>query len=380
MSIVVEGIGRTKFGILPQETLSSLIEKAAKSALLDANLTIDKIDCVVVSNFLGGILQNQLHLNSIFSTIFPEYTGESLRVESACASGGVAIGTAVRMLKEHKTTLVVGVEKMTGFSAPETTKAVAAAGSVDFDQANGLIFPGAYALVAGAHMNKYGTTLEDLARVSLKNHANANLNELAHFFHKKVSLEQIRNAAIIASPLRLFDCSPVSDGAAALIITNKPPKKGEIIISASALSTDTITLARRSSFVSFPAAKRAAQTAYLQAGTNPREIDLFEVHDCFTIAELVAMEDVGICKPGEAAKLVRARETELSGKFPINSDGGLKADGHPIGATGGGQVFEIVQQLRNRAGKRQIDGVKKALAHNVGGVGGTCAVHILEVF
>lgn len=373
----VSGIGKTKFGLL-DKGLPELMYEAVSKAVEDSRMSICDIDAMYVGNFLGGILQNQLHLNSVLSSLLPGLNLPIIRVETACASSGAALHQALISLSRYRNVLVLGVEKMSGLDAAFLAKSIGAAGDAVLDQKEGLIFPANYALVARQHMKKYGTTMDDLAQVSLKSHENANLNENAHFYYKRADLETIKKSPIVCSPLRLFDCSPISDGAAALIVSRERKSDKDIKIIGSALRTDAISLSQRRDLTSFKAAKLAAAEAYRQAGITPKDVDVAEVHDCFTIAELVAMEDLGFCKPGESKTLVRKGETRLDGRIPIGTDGGLKANGHPIGASGVSQVCEIVTQLRGDAGKRQVEKAETGLTHNIGGIGGTAVVHILK--
>lgn len=373
----VSGIGRTKFGIL-QKNLPELLYEAMTCAVEDWGGKMQHIDAIFVSNFLSGPLQNQLHINSLISSMLPGLNIPIIRVETACAAGGSALYLA--LMAEHKfnNIMVLGVEKMTGGDDSRSTENISMAGDRTLDQDEGLIFPAGYALCAQQHMIRYGTTEDDLARVSLKNHQNANLNEMAHFFHKKVDLKMIRESKVVSSPLKVFDCSPVSDGAAALILSREKSSGTDVRVAASSMATDYISLAQRKDLTSFPAAKIASSKAYREAKVSPKDIDIVEVHDCFTIAELIAMEDLGLCKPGESKDYVKQGRTLISGDIPINTDGGLKADGHPIGATGIAQVYEIVKQLRCEAGRRQVKDAKIGLTHNIGGYGGTAVVHIFE--
>ncbi|CEG13861.1 conserved hypothetical protein [groundwater metagenome] len=371
------GTGRTKFGVL-NENIPELAYEAMFNSLNDSNLSINDIDAIYVANFCAGPFQNQLHLNSLISSLLPKSNIPIIRIETACASASSALYQAVISLNKFENIMVLGVEKMTCVDSLSALKNISAAGDRLLDQDEGLIFPAEYALIAQQHMLKYGTTLDDIALVSLKNHNNANLNDLAHFYHKKVDIEMIKNSPIVCSPLRLFDCSPVSDGAAAVIVSkNKKTDRG-IKIAASAMATDTISLCQRKDLTSFNAAKIAAKEAYKQANVKPTDIDIAEVHDCFTIAELIAMEDIGLCKEGESKYLIRDGRTTLRGDIPINTDGGLKADGHPIGASGVAQIIEVVTQLRGEAGKRHVQDAEIGLTHNIGGVGGTAVIHILK--
>ena len=373
----VTGIGRTKFGTLT-ETMPELIYQAMYNAINDSPVSIEDIGAVYVSNFIGGPSEKQLHLNSVVSSLLPELRLPIIRVETACASGSSALYQAIIALSRFENVLIVGVEKMSNATSSECSQNLGMAGDRMADQMQGLIFPAHYSLVAQQHMQKYGTTHEDLELVAFKNHNNSRLNPLAHFSHKDVTLEMIKNAPVIASPLNLFDCSPISDGAAAVVISKNSKSDRDVKVTGSALATDHISLSHRKVHTSLEAAKVASKQAYELAGVTPKDLDIVEVHDCFTINELVAMEDLGICKPGESKDWIREERTAIKGDVPINTDGGLKADGHPIGATGLAQVFEVTTQLRGEAGERQVDGAEVGLTHNIGGVGGTAVVHILE--
>jgi acetyl-CoA C-acetyltransferase len=245
------------------------------------------------------------------------------------------------------------------------------------ERAAGATFPGLYAILARSHMMEYGTTREQLAAVAVKNHYHASLNPNAQF-HTTLTTEQVMRSAHIADPLRLLDCSPISDGASALIITSKKPG---IQILASSVATDTLGLASRASLTELKASNRAAKKAYRQAKIGPKDIDVAEVHDCFTIAEILAMEDLGFFAKGKVAAAISAGETRIgtSKHLVVNPSGGLKGCGHPVGATGIKQVVELVEQLRGRAGARQVKQAKIGLAHNVGGSGATAVVHILKI-
>jgi len=372
----VTGIGRTKFGRL-QESGPQLIAAAIREALVDSNFTPDDIQAAYVANFAGGPLISQLHLGALVSSLLKSNI-PSIRVESACASGGVAILQARMALQHFDPILVIGVEKMSDTPTPAVAKRLGMAGCALNDQRVGLIFPANYALMANEHMNAYETEMNDLSLVSLKNHNNARLNPLAHFFHKEVDLELIENSPIVCTPLRLFDCSPISDGAAAVILSRKQHKKYDPHFLASAMATDSLSVVERKNLTSLLATRNAARKAYDQAGCRPGQISFAQVHDCFTIAEIVAMEDLGFAPAGKGSLLIRENATSLEGRLPINTDGGLKGDGHPIGATGVAQLYETIVQLRGTAGKRQVREPGIGLTHNVGGTGGSCAVNILK--
>lgn len=373
----VTGIGRTRFGVL-SESLAQMAYEAMHKSLEDGGMSVKDLDAIYVANYVGGPFQSQLHINSLVASLLPNTWIPVIRIEAACAAGGSALYQALLSMGRFKNVMVLGMEKMTGMDAQESARNIAMAGDRILDQKEGLIFPASYALAAQQHMLKYGTTTDDLALVAYKNHKNANLNPFAHFYDKKVDLPTIKNSPIVCSPLRLYDCSPISDGACALIVSKEKRTARDIKVVASSMSTGCISLAQRKDVTSFKTAKIAAKEAYSIAGLGPKDIDLAEVHDCFTIGELMAMEDLGFCEPGESKDFLRDGRTDLTGELPVNTDGGLKADGHPIGATGVAQIFELVTQMRGEAGKRQVEKAKIGLAHNIGGIGGTAVIHILR--
>lgn len=373
----ITGIGRTKFGIL-DKSLPELFYEAMNKALEDCHLEVDDLDAIVVSNFLAGSIQNQLHLGSLISSLLPGTNLPSFRVEAACSSGGMAVFQALSLNHNFKNILIVGGEKLNESYNRRVYKYISMAGDYLRDQQEGLIFPAQYAIVASRYFRTYRATRDDLALISLKNYSNAAFNRLAHFNQKKIVQEVINSAPMICSPLRLYDCCPISDGAASIILSKEKTSNRDVKVIGYAAKTDALSLSQRKEFTTFKSARLAAKVAFRMAGISPREIDLAEVHDCFSIGELIAMEDLGFCGRGGAVELVRSGETSLFGSLPINTDGGLLADGHPIGATGIAQICEIVKQLRGEAGKRQVSRAKIGLTHNVGGVGGTAVVHILE--
>ncbi|WP_094228670.1 thiolase C-terminal domain-containing protein [Methanolobus psychrotolerans] len=373
----ISGIGRTEFGFSKQ-SLPQLIYKAIYEAIKDSPISIEQIDAIFVSNFLSGLCDNQLHLNSIVSSLLPELKIPIIRIETACSSGATALYQSLISMPHYRNVLVVGVEKMTHVDNIKLTGHIASASDRTLDQEQGLIFPANYALIAQQHFQRYNSTHEDLVLISYKNHQNANLNPLAHFNYKKVTMEMIENAPLVAAPLTLFDCSPISDGAAALVISDKRTSSRDIEIIGMGIGTDFISLSQRKELTSFEATKIAAKKAYDMAKVGPEDINVAELHDCFTISELISMEDLGFCKPGEGKYLVREKRTMIKGDIPINTDGGLKANGHPMGASGISQVYEIVMQLRKEAGKRQVQNANLGLSHSLGGIGGTSVVHIFR--
>jgi len=376
MPAFVIGVGKTRFGPSGHD-IPYLAQEAMAEALTDAGIGVADLGALIVANFLGGPNEHQLHLNSVVAGLMPGVRLPSWRVEAACASGAAAIHQAVALLGTYDPILVIGVERLSGLPGAVLTRNIGMAGDVVLDQAQGLNFPASYALVAQRHMQRYGTTTRDFELVSLKNHANAQLNPKAHFHLKRVTQADIDAGATVASPLRLFDCCPVSDGAAAAVISATASDGRSVPVLGSAIRSDAISLSQREDHTTFPAAREAAEDAYRKAGISSADVSFAEVHDCFTIAEIVAMEDLGLAEPGYATGMVRDGQTAIGGSVPINPSGGLKAGGHAIGATGVGQVYEAVTQLRGEAGQRQVAGAEIAVTHNVGGVGGTCAVHVL---
>ncbi len=382
MTISIIGAATTKFGELWDTSPRTLAGRAAIGAIENAGITRKDIDGLFVGNMLSGILGGQEHLGAFFS----EELGlgvPACKVEGACASGGLAVHAAYIAVAsgEYDTVLVLGIEKMTDYKPEEVATALMGAGSDD-ERMAGATFPGLYAIMARSHMDMYGTTPEDLASVAVKNHFHASFNPNAQF-HALLTVEQVLTSSCVADPLRLLDCSPISDGASAIVITSKEGKirrKGAISIAASVVATDSLGLFGRKSLTGLSATDKAAKHAYEKAGIGPKNIDVAEVHDCFTIAEIFAMEDLGIYKKGDAAGRISRGETKLdvSKHLVVNPSGGLKGCGHPVGATGVKQIAEIVEQLRGNAGKRQVSGAHIGLTHNVGGSGATAVVHILK--
>jgi acetyl-CoA C-acetyltransferase len=384
MKAYITGAATTKFGELWATSPRRLAGEAVEKALKDAGIGIRRVNALFVGNMLSGMLGGQEHLGAFFAEELG-ITVPAFKIEGACASGGLALHNAVNSVLsgQYDTVVVLGVEKMTDHRPEDVATALMGAGSEE-ERAAGATFPGLYAILACAHMREYGTTREQLAAVAVKNHYHASLNPNAQF-HTTLTIEQVMRSSRIADPLRLLDCSPISDGASAVVVSNpsSPRLRGAskaIEIAASAVATDTLGLAQRTSLTALKATEIAAKKAYIQARIGPRDIDVAEVHDCFTIAEILAMEDLGFFAKGRAATAIMAGETQLgkSRHLVVNPSGGLKGCGHPVGATGVKQIVELVDQLRGRAGARQVKGAIIGLAHNVGGSGATAVVHILK--
>lgn len=370
MKISILSSHTTDFGELWEASLEGLLTEATLRAVEKAGVDLEDIQAVYVSNMAGGAFEGQLHLGAVASNLFP-HQPPALRIEGACASGGLAMITAEQALLSgtYDTVLVVGVEKMTDVSASRATEILSGAASMSAEY--GSTFPGLYALLAQAHMREFGTTREHLSAVSVKNHRHALQNPHAQF-HKEISMEAVSSSALIANPLRLLDCSPLSDGASAVVLSTKKTNERHPYLKAFGHGMDALDLAQRKSLTSLNATRDASMQAFQNASLRPEDIPVLEVHDCFTIAELLALEDLGFYEPGKAGPATLAGETTLEGNAVVNLSGGLKGSGHPVGATGVKQIAFLSELLRQRAYPR-------ALAHNVGGSGATAVVHILEM-
>lgn len=382
MKISVLGVASTKFGELWGKCLQDLMAEAQLAALADANLHPKEIQEIFVGNMLAEKFEGQAHLGAMASQNL-NLNVPSVRIECACASGGAAIAAGVRAILSgmHEVVMVIGAEKMTDVPTPEITSALMGAALCQTESFVGATFPSLFALVTRLYIQKYGLSQEQLASVSIKNHLNATLNPLAQF-SKKITFEDVLQSPIIADPLRLIDCSPVSDGACAMIISSyeyaKKIKKTGVNVIATGVGTDALDLASRSELTSFKATKIAADKAYNMAGIEPKDINIAEVHDAFSMSEIIALEDLGFFEPGLAGQASLDGKTSLSGHIPINTSGGLKAKGHPVGASGLSQAIEIVKQLRGDCGVRQTQSPRLGLTHSMGGVGTTSIVHIFE--
>lgn len=384
--VAVIGIGMTKFGELWDKSFRDLVAEAGIKAIMDAGIEGKDIDAMYIGGMSSGGFVEQEHVAPLAIEVagLEDFHIPATRVEGACASGGIAtrqgyIAVASGM---HDIVLVGGAEKMTDVVGTEATNVLASAADREWEAFFGMTFPGLYALMARYHMHKYGTTQEQLASVAVKNHFNGSMNPNAQF-NRKISIDDVLASPMVADPLHLLDCSPITDGAAAAILAPLDIAKkftDKIVkILASTQASDTISLHNRKRFDALPAAVHAAKQAYKMAGIEPKDIDVAEVHDCFTIAEIMAIEDLGFFEKGKGGKASEDGLTALDGQIPINTSGGLKAKGHPVGATGVAQVNEIVLQLRGEAGERQVKDAEIGLTHNVGGSGGTAVIHILGV-
>ncbi len=380
--VAVIGIGKTHFGAFPDRNLRSLAVEAGQKALEDAGLQASQIESFYLGNFAGPSFVGQNHLAPYIASALGITGVPATRYEAACASSGAAFFQAVTSVAAgvYDLVLVDGVEKMTSQTTPRVTEILAAAGDLAGEVRAGATFPALFAMIARRHMHEYGTTREQLAAVAVKNHANGAKNPYAHM-RKVITLEQAMAGKPIADPLTVYDCSLVSDGAAAVVLapleraaefTSKPVRILSVV-----QTSDYLALDEKPDITTLAAVRLAAEKAYKLAGVSARDIQFAEVHDCFTIAEILALEDLGFVAKGEGGPYSQAGCTALHGTRPVNASGGLKSKGHPVGATGVAQIFDLVQQIRGDAGERQIARNALGLAQNLGGSGATCVVSIL---
>ncbi len=409
--VAVVGAGMSKFGAFPDKSSRDLFVEA----FLDMRKSVDKdfnpadIETIYIGNFSSDLFEAQSHTAPIMADVAGLAPRPAVRIEDACASSGVALRQGILAIASglYDIALVGGIEKMTNLPTAEVTDTLAAAADTLFEVPAGFTFPGFYAAIASAYMHKYGMEPEHLMNVAIKNHENGALNPNAQFgvtipdwmqgriasAKKKGKplpawndhwdyLNDDRANPMIAWPLRLFDCSPITDGAVALLLVSEEIASNfsdhPVQIIGSGQASDA-ALHDRHDLTSIAAARRASQEAYAMAGVSAADIRVAEVHDCFTIAEIVATEDLGFFAPGDGYKAAEDRVTARDGAKPINTSGGLKSKGHPVGASGAGQAVEIFKQMRGLAGERQVAGdIPLGLTHNVGGTGGTCVVHVYE--
>jgi acetyl-CoA C-acetyltransferase len=377
--IAIIGVGMSKFGELWTQSIRDIFVEAALAAISDSG--VDHIDSMYIGSMSPGLFVGQEHIGSVMADYLGMAGIPATRVESACASGGVAVRQAIFEVASGASDIVLagGVEKMN--DGADATYALATASDQEYEAYHGVTFPGLYAMMAKAHMHKYGTTREQLADVAVKNHEHGYKNPNAQF-RMKITRDIVIKSTLVADPLTLLDCSPITDGAAAVIVTTlekaKSINKPYVKILATAQTTDAIALHSRKDIASIPVVKKAAENAYKNSGITPEKLDVLEVHDCFTIAELIIMEELGLVERGKSGAAVSSGMTTYGGKIPINTSGGLKSKGHPVGASGVAQVVEIVEQLRRTAGERQVEGAKIGMTQNMGGSGGSCVIHIME--
>jgi len=384
--VAIIGIGQTKFGELWDLSFREIGIQAGLAALYDANVASEEIEALYVGNMSAGRFIEQEHAAALIA----DYSGlardhvPATRVEAAGASGGLAIRQGYFDVASglHDIVVVGGAEKMTDLPDAQAAAIQDSAADQQWECIFGATFPALHAMIARRHMLDHGTTREQIASVAVKNHKHGALNPKAQF-QKEIKLESVLRSSLVAEPLGMFDCAPLSDGGAAVVMcamekarryTDSPVK-----ILGSSQSSDTLALHHRKTITSFQATKEAVKKLVRRTGVEVSQIKLAEVHDNFTISELLALEDIGFFAPGEAGKATADGQTQIGGKVAINTSGGLKARGDPIGATGVAQIVELVTQLRGEAGKRQVPEAKYGLAQSVGGTGSTVVMHLLGV-
>lgn len=381
--VAIIGVGQTKFGIRPDASIREIAFEAFKEAVEDAGISPSRIEASIICSAThydkqrtpAGVIAEYLGLN-------PQPT---FNVEAICASSGVGVRTAWALISSglHDIVVVVGFQKMTELRSSEIQEVMGRSGDVMWESPFGTTMPAYFALYARAYMQRYGITEEQLAKVAVKNYHYGAKNPKA-MFQQEITVEEVLNSRVIASPLKRYDCCSNSDGASCVILASGE-KANEftdtpVWVAGLGLASSSMTVTGRElPLTSFRCSVEAARQAYKMAGIEPKDVDVAEVHDCFTITEIINYEDLGFCARGEGAKLVEEGQTYIGGKIPVNIDGGLLAKGHPVGATGGSQIRTLVLQLRGEAGSTQVSGAQIGLAHNLGGIGMYCNVVILKV-
>ena len=377
MKVSVVGTGHTRFG-RDNRDIGELMLDASLQAL--GEVDAQALDAIYISNF-SSCFSGQCHLPAVLASKLGVGM-EITRVESACASGGLALKEAALAILSgmYEKVLVVGAERMSALPIETTTAVLTRAAGLQ-EARQGVTFPGLYALMARRHFHEYGTTEEHLAKIAVKGHANAHDNPMAQF-HKAITVDDVMRSRPVSSPLKMLDCSPVSDGAAALLLCSPDVAReysdDPVNLVGIGHDTEAVELYGRESLTTMPAVVKAARKAYDISGLKPEDMDMAEVHDCFTIAELIEVEDLGFAEKGKGKCFVDDGEGEIGGRIPINASGGLKAKGHPVGATGVSQAVETVRQLQGRADGMQIQGARTGLCCNVGGSGATAIVSIFS--
>jgi acetyl-CoA C-acetyltransferase len=380
--VAIVGVGICKFGELWEQNLRDITLEAGMYAIFDSGVRGADIDGLVIGNMSAGRFTGQEHLGAQAADMGGLGDMPAYSVEAACASGGAAVRQAYMAIKsgEHDVMLVLGTEKMSDVNQSEAMNTISVASDWEYEGMFGATFPALYAMMARRHMKEYGTTEEQLALPTVKNHANAAHNPWAQF-QRPVPIEVVMKSGLLADPLRVLHSAPVTDGAAGLVMCRadlaKQYSDTPVYIEASEQRSDTLALHDRESITRMDAVINSTRSALKEANLELTDIDVFELHDSFSIGEIILTEDVGIAKKGGGGKALEEGITEIGGKYPVNTSGGLKARGHPVGATGVAQIVELALQLRGDAEKRQVDGAEKALAVNIGGTGATSIVHIL---
>jgi len=374
------GIGHGTFGRRSDATVQELAFEAFRAAMEDAGIERDAVDASVI----GSV--PEYHKQRSLAGVVQEYLGlvpkPTWLTEVACASGSAAMRTAWMAIKAgvHDVVAVIGCQKMTELSTPEILALMGRVGEVQWESGFGTTFPGYYAMFAKRHMHEFGTTREQLLDVAVKNHHYGAMNPYA-LFRKEITKEKAAASEDVATPLQVYDCCANADGAACVILASEDRARKiaskPVWLSGMGSASATMSVLRRPNLVGLPSAAAAAAQAYEMAGIGPDDVDVADVHDCFTVAEIMAYEDLGFCKKGEGGPFIEEKQPYIGGKVAVNVDGGLKAKGHPIGATGVSMTYEIAKQLRGEAGERQVPDANVGLTHNVGGIGQYCFVQVM---
>lgn len=379
--VAILGIGQTKVDEHWDKSLKELGGEACFAAMQDAGMK--KVDALFVGNMLSPLIDGQNQLGTYFSDWIGMWGHETVKVEAACGSGAAALRAGLMAVAsgEIESALVLGVEKMTDKAGHDVTAALATAADADYEVEQGVSFVGINALVMRRYMHEFGWSHADFAPFSINAHANAMHNPNARL-HMDITVEKFERSNMVATPINLLDASPIGDGAAAVIIVpaekvNSVPERPRIVVSGSASATDTIAVHSRRDPLFLSAAHASAKRAYEMAGVTPQDIDVFELHDAFSIMTALSLEACGFAERGQGPRLGLKNEIRPEGRVPVCTRGGLKARGHPVGATGMYQVVEVVQQLRGKCGETQVDGAKIGMAQNIGGSGATVLTHIL---
>lgn len=377
--IAILGIGQTKVGEHWEKSLREIGGEAAFAAMQDAGL--DKVDSLFVGNMIAPIVSGQNQLGAFFADWIGLWKQEAVKIEAACGSGAAAFRSALMAVAsgDIESALVVGVEKMTDKAGRDVTAALATAADADYEVEQGVSFVGINALVMRRYMHEFGWKHEDFAQFSINSHANAMHNPYARL-HEKITLEKFEKSSMVATPINLLDASPIGDGAAAMVIVpaEKVKRKPLVTVAASAAATDSIAIHSRRDPMFLQAAYESSKRAYEMAGVTTADIDFFELHDAFSIMAALSLEASGFAERGQGVRLALENEISIQGRVPVCTRGGLKARGHPVGATGVYQLVEVVQQLRGECGKTQVDGARIGMAQNIGGSGATILTHILR--
>ncbi len=379
--VCVLGAGSTKYGKL-NDSIADITTQASVMAIEDAGIDPKEVKAAYISNVFG-VADKQVHLGPVLMSNLGISDRPSLSIESACGSGSVSFREAYANVAAgfYDCLVVTGVEKVTHTGTEWTTTYFAYCSDFFYEGQSGASFPGLFASMARAYLTEFDATEEDLARVAVKNHKNGMLNPKAHL-QKEITLDDVMNSPVVASPLKLYDCCPFSDGASSVILCSEKFAREQggsyVEVIGSGRGGSPAALQGRDRLTTIPSTKIAAEAAYKMAGITPEDIDFAEVHDCFTIAEVVDTEDLGFFEKGTGFQAVREGKTDLNSDISINPSGGLKSKGHPIGATGVGQVVEVYDQLTGRAGRRTVKDARIGLTHNFGATGASCAVHLFQ--